>query len=448
MVHLLVLRPFEVNMWTRSLYILCLLGLIYAQEQHRRLAAVSDEDYEKVIDQHLANFEPHKDVYVLGPSAFPQPTDRALKSFKDVVVPYLTPEIGKHRPNKDVVMAYAAEYGIKNYVLFVESLRETGFDGDIVLAVHGKDLRDPEIKAYLSSKPGVVVYAPNQVCFNFENEEVESAKGGIRTCICHHLYARQHKNGTLTPLEDIRPQRTLANTRYEIYWIMAHNYQKEVWMLLVDARDTVFQTNPFVDVPRQTDPSGASGLLYYFGENMDATRLGLSKMNKKWLKNAYGTATSEMLKDNPTICSGATMGEQIAIETYLRAMVAEADETGTVLMGSDQGFHNRLYYSSKLLNADKIHDIVVFDQGTGIVNNLGALRTQALETWGNGKIVKTTQQDGQTIYQVLNWDGTPSPVVHQFDRHKALSDYFFKKVGGEYYRKWNEDKQGGGRADQ
>ena len=72
------------------------------------------------------------------------------------------------------------------------------------------------------------------------------------------------------------------------------------------------------------------------------------------------------------------MGEQIAIETYLRAMVNESDETGTKLMGADQGFHNYLYYSNKLANANSIKSITVFDQGFAIINNLGAMRTKEL----------------------------------------------------------------------
>ena len=84
------------------------------------------------------------------------------------------------------------------------------------------------------------------------------------------------------------------------------------------------------------------------------------------------------LEDKPTICSGSTMGEQVAIETYLRAMVNESDETGTKLMGADQGFHNYLYYSNKLANANSIKSITVFDQGFAIINNLGAMRTKEL----------------------------------------------------------------------
>ena len=343
----------------------------------------------------------------------------------------MQPVLGKHRPDQDAVLAFAAEYELRRYVLFIETLRNTGFTGDIVLSVSELDLQNTEIRAYLSSDPGVVVYAPKFACFNFEKEEVESMKGGIRICQCHQLWAVQETDGTTTPIPDPRPPRTVATTRYEIYWIMAINYNKDRWFLLVDSRDTIFQSNPFANVPRHTDLSGESGVLYYFGENVEATRLGQSKQNSKWLTNAYGKTVAEVLSDKPTICSGASMGEQIALEAYMRAMVAESDETGTVLMGADQGFHNFLFYSHKLGNAKQIHDIVVFDQGSGIVNNMGAMRTKPLASWGNGQIVRTEEMSGQTHYRVLNWDGALSPVVHQYDRHKELSNYFYKQIADD-----------------
>src|SRR3569623_1573655 len=114
----------------------------------------------------------------------------------------------------------------------------------------------------------------------------------------------------------------------------------------------------------------------------------MSKQNAKWISTAYGDRVGQILKDKPTICSGATMGEQVAMEAYVRSIVAEADDTGTVLTGVDQGFHNFLYYSRKLANVEQIHDIVVLDQGTGIVNNLGAMRTKPLEQWGHGKLLR------------------------------------------------------------
>jgi hypothetical protein len=91
-----------------------------------------------------------------------------------------------------------------------------------------------------------------------------------------------------------------------------------------------------------------------------------------------------------------------------------------------------------LSNADRIHDIVVFDQGTGIVNNMGAMRTAELEEWGNGKMV---EESPTHTTHVLNWDGMVSPVVHQFDRHKSLSKYFFNTRGRMYMQKWETKRK-------
>jgi hypothetical protein len=296
----------------------------------------------------------------------------------------------------------------------------------------------------------IVIYTPTLTCYTAEREEVDSAKGGSRTCVADHLYGKRRQNGEIVPIADPRTPRTVQTLRYEVYWLMVQTISPHSWILLVDARDTVFQTDPFISVPRQTDISAQTGLLYFFGENVDATRLGISKQNRKWLEVAYGDRIANLLADKPTVCSGATMGEQVALEMYIRAMVAESDDTGVVLVGADQGFHNYLYYSHKLKNVDAIHAIVVFDQGQGIVNNMGALRTKELNEWGNGKMVQIDTKVGESnprkqfAYTVLNWDGTISPVVHQYDRHKTLSDYFYKIKTSRYETAYRQRRGGTG----
>jgi hypothetical protein len=107
------------------------------------------------------------------------------------------------------------------------------------------------------------------VCLNAEGEQVDSMKGGIRVCQCHNLYGYQTTgNGadaTKIPLPDPRPARTVPTTRYELYWIWAEHYDKHSWIMLIDARDTVFQTNPFLQVPRETHLERTDGRLFFFG---------------------------------------------------------------------------------------------------------------------------------------------------------------------------------------
>jgi len=76
---------------------------------------------------------------------------------------------------------------------------------------------------------------------------------------------------------------------------------------------------------------------------------------------------------------------------------------------------------------------------------MGAMRTKPLKDWGNGKILREIKDDGVggtagIGYQVLNWDGIVSPVVHQFDRHKELNKYFYKLKGAKFLAEWNDKK--------
>jgi hypothetical protein len=436
---------------TASSVLFVVVSLLFGALQVALGEAESDADHQKRLESHKELFRFHPDVQVIGPTTFPRPTDfrsrddksqqRDTDTTQAKLVPHMKPVLGKHRADRDAVFALAAELDLRYYMIFVQSLRRTGFDGDIVLSVSPLDLKNEQVYDFFSSDPGIVVYVPTLSCFNFEGEEVDSVKGGMRLCKVPHLYARQDIDGSITPVDDPRPARTVAVTRYEIYWLMLLNYNTDRWMLLVDSRDTYFQSNPFAAVPRKTDPTGNSGLLYFYGENAESTRIGLSKMNSKWLTNAYGEFVANCLKDKPIICSGATMGEQVALETYLRAMVAESDDTQVVIVGADQGFHNFLYYSHKLRNANAIHSIVVFDQGTGIVNNMGAMRTKDLKEWGNGKIYEETDEpNGKKGVRVLNWDGSVSPVVHQYDRHHVLSSFLLRRRGAEFEQEFKAKK--------
>ncbi|KAG7366091.1 hypothetical protein IV203_028761 [Nitzschia inconspicua] len=407
---------------------------------------------DKVHEEHLSPFTISESIVTLGPTVFPKPT-HIFENESDIVT-YIQPIHGNHRPESDAIFLFAAEYALQNYLVFLTTLRDTGYDGDVVMAISAMDWAKDDVKEYLQNDPHVIIYIVQYECYNAEGEAVESAKGGIRVCKQDHLFGRRKSgDGTIVePLPDPRHLRTLQNSRYELYWIWSEKYHAYSWIMLIDARDTFFQRNPFDWVPRrQKHFDDAGGILLFFGENVDATRLGKSAHNRDWLTKAYGLHVAEALIDKPTICSGSTMGEQVAIEMYLRAMVMESDETRTVKMGADQGFHNRLYYSNKLANAKAIQKIIVQDQGYGIVNNLGALRTKPLDQWGNGKLldieratidgVETNPDNVVKNMIVRNWDGRVSPVVHQFDRHTEFSNLYFKKKWREIRQRWDASKK-------
>jgi len=205
---------------------------------------------------------------------------------------------------------------------FIETLRNTGFQGDIVLAISNVELLFKDVEDYLRSKENVVVYAHELTCFKSDGVTPSPRSllnGGFdvfQMCLLDDVYGIKDSEGNIIEkLKDERIGRVVATLRYEWYWIWTARYNPESWIMLIDARDTFFQTNPFEGLPRNQN-----GLLYFFGENAEATRLGKSTKNANWLRRSYGEATLSVLWEKPTICSGSTMGEQKAIDTYIRAL--------------------------------------------------------------------------------------------------------------------------------
>lgn len=120
------------------------------------------------------------------------------------------------------------------------------------------------------------------------------------------------------------------------------------------------------------------------------------------------------MKDKRILCSGSTIGEQVAIESYLRAMIQQFDITKCIMKGCDQGMHNYLYYNGTLLNTSGIREVIAVEHGKGNVLNLSVLRSKSLTEWG------LYDPEKQIVF---NWDKTVAPIVHQFDRDAELSQF-------------------------
>jgi hypothetical protein len=261
----------------------------------------NNDDWKPIIkdDSSSELFEIPPEIRVSAPSAFPKPT-RLLNSSSVVVV--AEPTIGKHRPDNDVVMAYAEGYTLPYYMCFIETLRNTGFDGDIVLAIADYPLLERNVLDYLKSKENVVVYIHELSCETSQGKPSPRIKKNgsldiFQMCQINNVYGWKDDEGiVIKKAKDPRIGRVVATLRYEWYWIWTMQYNPNSWIMLVDARDSFFQTNPFVGLPRNQN-----GLLYFFGENTGATRLGKSTKNANWLRRSYGEETLSVLKEKPTV---------------------------------------------------------------------------------------------------------------------------------------------------
>ena len=341
---------------------------------------------------------------------------------------YVQPIFGQHRPNKDAIFAFAEQYPVETYVQFLSFLTETGYKGDVVFSTSKIEKMKPNVKTYLrrqasseqilKSGIAVIVYALDWTCFKKDGTPINNVNSGFSDCKTN-LYGVESSDGSIEPINDPRVARPVATARYELYWIWSIHYKPESRILLVDVRDTYFQLNPFHNVPKLSPSNVKKGNLYLFGENHNATSISRSNYNRRWITQAYGLEKMKKIADKMVICSGATMGDANAIESYLRVMVKQFDDTKCKATGCDQGFHNYIFYYDLLKDANGIKDVIVFEQGKGIVNNLAAMRTKPLREWG--------VLDNETNH-VLNWDKTISPVVHQFDRDDELKKIMKFKV--------------------
>ena len=350
-------------------------------------------------------------------TSFPPPSQLASPNAQVI----LQPTHGDHNADADAVFGFAEGYRLNTYVGFVESLKATGYRGDVVLSVSSTDRLATGVQKYLDADHGdinLVYYAIDWTCWKKNGDKI-AARGGRTTtnngfsdCQINGLYGDGSK-----VLDDPRQPRPVATARYELYWVFCLRYARYSRILLIDVRDTYFQRSPFDDLPVTTDNGDgggrSGGILRLYEENATpssaAANIGKSNYNSRWIRGAYGQAMLSQMKERPVVCSGSTIGDAVAIEAYLRAMVAQFDTTGCKQVGCDQGMHNYLYYSNSLNGVEGIGEVITYEQGEGVVNNLAAMRNSPLR-----------QQDVLVDGNVVNWDNSISAVAHQYDRDKEL----------------------------
>mmetsp|Transcript_4590 Transcript_4590/g.7126 ORF Transcript_4590/g.7126 Transcript_4590/m.7126 type:complete len:193 (+) Transcript_4590:657-1235(+) len=176
--------------------------------------------------------------------------------------------------------------------------------------------------------------------------------------------------------------------------------------------------------------------------------------------------------ESPMLCSGSTMGTQRGILNYIKAMIAEFDrwnerkECRSTMASDDQAIHNYVYYKGKFSNA------VSVPHRTGPIHIVGvqadrifraAIRRPRArdESGGSGNLLSTNGAiygigtttmlllrpsvrhgtrrpkdwrhwlpsehnliDPRTGF-ITNFDGRPSPQVHQFDRFGLMVQMLF-----------------------
>lgn len=195
-------------------------------------------------------------------------------------------------------------------------------------------------------------------------------------------------------LEDVLNDRwNMQFKRFELYkQLLEDTFTDSERILLTDTRDVIFQDDPFSYLPVAE--------LEFFLEPQLYSKCAC---NGNWIKERYGDSEYESLKESWIICSGTTMGSRLGILNYIDTMINEIANQPPELQILDQPVHAHLIYQGKFPNYHLYHN------GEGAVATL------------HHQMVLNLDRQGQ----LLNKNGEPTPVIHQWDRMGRLKDVLY-----------------------
>lgn len=178
--------------------------------------------------------------------------------------------------------------------------------------------------------------------------------------------------------------------RFATFSRLLDRYPNAVDVLLTDVRDVIFQAEPFGPPPRRLEVF----------EEFEGRLLGDHAFDMKYLSAMVGEEMATTLVDKPCICVGTVIGTREDVARFCRVILMLAaiprSEIGGAF-GTDQAACN-LAVHMELIKAE-------------VKPNFGRVATLGM-TPGD----RLSFRAGQ----VVNPNGSISPIVHQHDRHPHL----------------------------
>jgi hypothetical protein len=219
-----------------------------------------------------------------------------------------------------LVLGAAIGFDVAQVRVFVESLRTSGYVGDVMMLIRWPGLR---VGRYLDSRG------------------VEAVRVFQTRSFTRSVHARRYA----IYLDYLRARRG----RYD-------------QVMMSDVRDVVFQGNPFDGV--------ASPQCHFYLESASRT-IGVDPTNARWVRGCFTAAEADALDKCRISCSGITIGGTDAVIAYLERMVARVDAMPMRIYreighGYDQAIHNYLVHLDPAI-------------GGVVEENNGHIATMALE---------------------------------------------------------------------
>lgn len=304
---------------------------------------------------------------------------------------------------KNLVLGIAEGMEWEHLEMFVRSLRQTSFDGEVRIFVAGAS--KPTLRALRAY--GVYVHSYHRGQLRIRGRVIhlhdpplkrfgsgllgDFYRGLIRAA---PLVVRDPERGMALLAAPISPPAVARYFRY--YRFLSKRADQYANVMLADTRDVFFQTNPF--------EFQLMDRLLCFLEH-PAFTLGTQEYNRYHITRLFGEATMQDVEHLPICNSGVVIGSSRAVLVYLRAMVDCL--FGMVGMGrsvrSDQAVHN------VVVHTQLAPDIMMMPYGEGPVINLAITPEEE---------VAAALPDGYSAYN----------VIHQYDRHRQLRQLLTKRL--------------------
>lgn len=288
----------------------------------------------------------------------------------------------------NVVLTACTDYSYANIAYFVDSFQKYVSDCDLVI-VGGRLPVDTYNRLRVKNVDFVDInpeYKPvDQSSLNLLRRV--KVTRGVRKYypILFKLFATATRNfdGYEYALQGIQ------SFRYRHYrdYLSTRNHVENI--ALLDIRDVVFQSNLF-SVP-------CTSLEFGLEEGINVQP---DSFNHRWLSTIAGNKSAMSYIGREVSCSGATFGPRKEILEYLNSMDNLLSNNYYPLGPTDQGAHNYIRYEQQIVGIEDVPN------RTRRVQNM-----QGQTSW---------ERTGKFI---VDYSGSVTPVIHQWDRHSELSDW-------------------------
>lgn len=308
-------------------------------------------------------------------------------------------------------LIFSAAFGHTNPIpkTFLQSAKHAGIDADIVLLRHCREESvEKELKSYY---PNTYVIAPMRyMTLRVVRRFLLATK--LAPSVAKITQAAWKSNRFMRArIESIAPYLlgVMAIRFFIARAFLAEKKDEYSAVLLIDSRDVIFQDNPL---------NGFEGGLLVGEENCVIAE---QHFNRDWLQAIYGESpkTLEELFQKRVICAGVTMGTTAQVLAYLDRMCEEFIKQLPRLTYRelfDQAVHNKILYVE-----DHKLDVRLTNNTKGIVANLATSDLSEFgEDWSSGVRTK---------------NGDVVSILHQYDRHPALTEALITRLGSEPSRK-------------